>query len=188
MRVGYARVSTVDQNTDRQDLPGVERTFTDKASGGTTERPALQELIAFVREGDTVVVWSIDRLARSLADLQDLVARFNAKGVSVEFVSERLSFSAAQDDPFARLQFQMMGAFAEFERALIRKRQREGIAKAKAKGDVYKGRTPTIDRTAVVARLKAGDRPTAIARDMGISRPSVYRIEREVLGQAPAKV
>lgn len=184
MRVGYVRVSTVDQNTDRQDLPGVERTFTDKASGGSTERPALQDLIAFVRDGDTVVVWSIDRLARSLADLQDLVARFNGKGVSVDFVSERLSFSANADDPFARLQFQMMGAFAEFERALIRKRQREGIAKAKAKGDVYKGRAPTIDRDAVLARLAQGQGPTAIARELGIARPSVYRIAAEVKASA----
>lgn len=184
MRVGYARVSTLDQNTDRQDLPDVERTFTDKASGKDTDRPALQDLIAFVREGDVVVVWSIDRLARSLADLQELVARFNAKGVSVEFVSERLSFSASQDDPFARLQFQMMGAFAEFERALIKKRQREGIEKAKAKGDVYKGRAPSIPRDVILDRLARGDAPTTIAREMGISRPSVYRIAAEAKASA----
>lgn len=179
MRVAYTRVSTVDQNTDRQSITDVERTFEDKASGGNTDRPALQDCIAFVREGDTVVVWSIDRLARSLRDLQELVAAFNAKGVTVEFVSERLTFSAAQDDPFARLQFQMMGAFAEFERALIKKRQREGIEKAKAKGNVYKGRAPSIDRDAVLARLDQGQTPTQIAREMGVSRPSIYRIAQE---------
>lgn len=183
MRVAYVRVSTVDQNLDRQDLPDVERTFTDKASGGSTDRPALQDLIGFVREGDTVVVWSIDRLARSLKDLQDLIARLNGKGVSVEFVSERLTFSADRDDPFARLQFQMMGAFAEFERAMIRKRQREGIAKAKGKG-VYKGRAPSIDRDTVVARLDRGESPTSIARELGISRPSVYRIAAEAKASA----
>jgi len=184
MRVAYVRVSTADQNTDRQSIPDVERTFEDKASGGTTDgRPALAELIAFVREGDTVAVWSIDRLARSLKDLQELIARFNAKGVTVEFVSERLTFSANADDPFARLQFQMMGAFAEFERALIRKRQREGIAKAKAKGDVYTGRKPSIDRGAVLARLAAGQSPTAIARELDVARPSIYRIAREALGE-----
>lgn len=183
MRVAYTRVSTVDQTTDRQSITDVERTFEDKASGGNTDRPALQDCIAFVREGDTVVVWSIDRLARSLRDLQELVAAFNAKGVTVEFVSERLTFSAAQDDPFARLQFQMMGAFAEFERALILKRQREGIEAAKAKG-VYKGRAPSIDRDAVLARLDQGQTPTQIAREMGVSRPSVYRIAQEVLKES----
>lgn len=183
MRVAYTRVSTVDQNTDRQSIPDVERTFTDKASGGNTDRPALQDLIAFVREGDTVCVWSIDRLARSLKDLQDLIARFNAKGVTVEFISERLTFSADKDDPFARLQFQMMGAFAEFERALIRKRQREGIAKAKDKG-VYKGRAPSIPREDVIARLAQGVSPTQIARELGISRPSVYRIASEAKASA----
>lgn len=184
MRVGYTRVSTVDQNLDRQDLPNVERTFTDKASGGSTDRAALQDLIAFVREGDTVVVWSIDRLARSLKDLQDLIAQLNGKGVSVEFVSERLSFSADKDDPFARLQFQMMGAFAEFERALIKKRQREGIAKAKAKGGVFKGRLPSIDRDAVLARLAQGQGATAIARELGITRQSVHRIAAEAKAAA----
>lgn len=175
MRVGYVRVSTVDQNTDRQAIEGVERTFEDKASAGSTDRPALQECLAFVREGDTVVVWSIDRLARSLKDLQELIERFNAKGVSVEFVTERLTFSANADDPFAKLQLQMLGAIAEFERALIRKRQREGIQKAKQKG-VYKGRKPSIDRDAVLDRLDAGQTPTAIAREMGIARLTVYRI------------
>lgn len=180
MRVAYVRVSTLDQNTDRQDLPDVERTFTDKASGGSTDgRPALAELIAFVREGDTVVVWSIDRLARSLKDLQDLIARFNAKGVAVEFVSERLTFSANADDPFARLQMHLMGAFAEFERAILKRRQREGISKAKARGNVYTGRKPSIDRDAVLARLARGEAPTLIARELGVSRPSVYRIAAE---------
>lgn len=178
MRVSYTRVSTVDQNTDRQAIEGVERTFEDKASGGTTDRPALKECLDFVREGDTVAIWSIDRLARSLKDLQELIERFNAKGVTVEFISEGLTFSANADDPFARLQFQMMGAFAEFERALIRKRQREGIAKAKEKG-VYRGRSPSIDRDEVLGRLDAGQTPTQIARELGVSRPSVYRIASE---------
>jgi DNA invertase Pin-like site-specific DNA recombinase len=179
MRVAYTRVSSAEQNTDRQEITDVERTFEDKASGATTDRPQLQEMIAFVRAGDTVAVWSIDRLARSLKDLQDLIARLNAKGVTVEFVTERLTFSAAADDPFARLQLHMMGAFAEFERALIRKRQREGIEKAKDKG-VYQGRKPTIDRDEVARRHAAGETPTQIARDMRVSRPSVYRITAEL--------
>ena len=180
MRIGYTRVSTTDQNTDRQDLPNVEKVFTDKASGGTTDRPALQAMLDFAREGDTIVVWSIDRLARSLIDLQTLIARMNEKGVTVEFVSERLTFNASADDPFARLQLHLMGAFAEFERTMIRKRQREGIDKAKAKGDVYKGRKPTIDRDAIARLHREGQNPTHIARTLGISRPSVYRIIEEI--------
>ena len=179
MRIGYTRVSTTEQNTDRQELPDIEKMFVDKASGGSTDRPALQELLEFAREGDTVVVWSIDRFARSLIDLQTLVSDLNAKGVAVEFVSENLTFSADNDDPFAKLQFQLMGAFAEFERKIIRKRQQEGIEKAKARG-AFKGRKPSIDRDEIARRHAAGEKPTHIARDMGISRPSVYRIVAEI--------
>ena len=96
-------------------------------------------MIAFVRTGDEVLVHSIDRLARDLRDLQSIITTLNEKGVSVEFISERLLFSGADYDAFAKLQLQMMGAFAEFERALIRKRQAEGIAKAKERG-VYANR------------------------------------------------
>ena len=95
-------------------------------------------MIEYAREGDAVVVFSIDRLARDLRDLQDIISTLNDKGVSISFLSERLTFSAEADDAFAKLQLQMMGAFAEFERNIIKKRQAEGIAKAKAKG-VYKG-------------------------------------------------
>ncbi|MEI4197695.1 recombinase family protein [Roseovarius sp. E0-M6] len=179
MRIGYTRVSSTDQNTDRQELPDVEKMFTDKASGGSTDRPALTELLEFAREGDVVVVWSIDRFARSLIDLQTLVSELNGKGVAVEFVSERLTFNSETDDPFAALQMQLMGAFAEFERKIIRKRQKEGIAKAKARG-AFKGRKPSIDRDEIARRHAEGQKPTHIARDMGISRPSVYRIVAEL--------
>lgn len=181
MRIGYTRVSSADQNADRQDLPNVDKTFVDKASGGNTNRPALQEMLDFAREGDVIVVWSIDRFARSLIDLQTLVSNLNAKGVAVEFVSERLTFRAETDDPFAALQLQLMGAFAEFERKIIRKRQREGIQKAKERG-AFKGRKPSIDRDEIARRHAAGEKPTHIARDMGISRPSVYRIVQEIAG------
>ncbi len=181
MRIGYTRVSSADQNTDRQDLPDIDKMFADKASGGSTNRPSLQEMLDFAREGDVIVVWSIDRFARSLIDLQTLVSDLNAKRVAVEFVSERLVFSAETDDPFAALQLQLMGAFAEFERKIIRKRQKEGIAKAKERG-AFKGRKPSIDRDEIARRHAAGEKPTHIARDMGISRPSVYRIVQEIAG------
>ena len=128
MKVGYRRVSTIEQNLDRQDLSGCERIFEEKVSGASKERTALQEMIAFVRNGDEVEVYSIDRLARNLGDLQQIISELNDKGVSIKFVSESLKFSGNEDDPFAKLQLQMLGAFAEFERNLIKKRQLEGIA------------------------------------------------------------
>ncbi len=137
-RVGYVRVSTLDQNPERQ-LEGiaVDRVFTDKASGKNTQRPELDRLVAYVREGDTVVVHSMDRLARNLDDLRRLVKHFTQHGIRVEFVKEHLSFTG-EDSPMSTLLLSVMGAFAEFERALIRERQREGIAVAKKRG-VYKG-------------------------------------------------
>ena len=174
--IGYKRVSTVDQNLDRQDLGDVDKVFEEKLSGkSASDRPALQELIGYARDGDTVVVHSIDRLARDLRDLQDIIQTLNDKGVAISFLSERLPFSADADDAFARLQLQMMGAFAEFERNIIRKRQAEGIAVAKARG-VYKGGKKRIDRDKV-HKLKADGLSTyKIADAMGVSRMSVHRI------------
>ena len=179
MKVGYRRVSSIDQNLDRQDMSGVDRVFEDKASGKDTDRVALQEMIAFVRSGDEVIVHSIDRLARDLRDLQGIIKALNDKCVSVEFISERLVFSGAENDAFAKLQLQMMGAFAEFERNIIRKRQAEGIAKAKERG-VYARRTrkKTISVKAVLGLKEEGLNNTEIAAHLGISRSSVQRALR----------
>jgi DNA invertase Pin-like site-specific DNA recombinase len=180
MRIGYRRVSTVEQNFGRQDLGKLDKEFKEKLSGATRDRPALRNIMEDVaREGDVVVVYSIDRLARDLRDLQDIIQTLNNKGVSVEFVSEKLTFSAGTDDAFAKLQLQLMGAFAEFERKIIRSRQAEGIARAKAKG-VYKGRKPTIDVRKVQELKDNGIGASEIARTLKIGRASVYR----VLGQA----
>jgi DNA invertase Pin-like site-specific DNA recombinase len=174
-KIGYKRVSTEEQNTDRQELSGCEKIFEEKVSGASKERKALKDMVDWAREGDEVVVWSIDRLARDLRDLQDIIAQLLDKGVSVSFVSERLTFSADKDDAFSRLQLHLMGAFAEFERSIIRKRQAEGIAKAKVKG-VYKGRKKSID-AAIVSQLKEqGLGASAIAKRLGIGRASVYRV------------
>ena len=174
--IGYKRVSTVDQNLDRQDLGDVDKVFEEKLSGkSASDRPALQELIGYARDGDTVVVHSIDRLARDLRDLQDIIQTLNDKGVTIQFLSERLTFSADADDAFAKLQLQMMGAFAEFERNIIRKRQAEGIAVAKAKG-VYKGGKKRIDRDKVRQLSAEGLSTYKIADAMGVSRMSVHRI------------
>lgn len=181
MRVGYRRVSTLEQNLDRQDLGAVERVFEDKASGKDTDRTELQEMMAYVRSGDEVVVYSIDRLARDLRDLQSIITQLNDKGVSIHFLSERLTFSGNSEDAFAKLQLQMMGAFAEFERNIIRKRQAEGIAKAKAKG-VYDNRKRTkkvSDKR--IAELKAdGLNNTEIASYLGVSRMTVHRSLKRV--------
>jgi len=173
--VGYKRVSSTEQNLDRQELSGCEKVFEEKVSGASKERKALNDMIDWVREGDIVKVWSIDRLARDLRDLQSILAKLLDKGVSVSFVSERLTFSADKDDAFAKLQLHLMGAFAEFERSIIRKRQAEGIAKAKIRG-VYKGRKATIDVREIMSLKESGMGASAIAKQLGIGRASVYRI------------
>ena len=174
MKVGYRRVSTFDQNLDRQELGEVDRVFEEKISGKNTDRLALQEMIAFVREGDEVVVYSIDRLARDLRDLQSIIQMLNDKQVSIYFISERLSFAGDADDPFSRLQLQLMGAFAEFERNIIRKRQAEGIAKAKTRG-AYKGRKKQVDDQKIVMMKGEGQKVSEIAATLGVSRMTVYR-------------
>ncbi len=176
-RIGYIRVSSIGQHTDRQ-LEGMQldRVFTDKVSGKDTDRPKLQEMLEFVREGDTVIVHSMDRLARNLDDLRRMVQLLTRKGVSVEFMHEHLTFTG-EDTPMANLLLSVMGAFAEFERALIRERQLEGIALAKQKG-VYKGRKKTLtddDVAAMQQRIDAGEKKAQVARDFGISRETLYK-------------
>lgn len=176
MRIGYRRVSSVEQNLARQELAGCGKVFEEKASAGRgSSRPQLDALVEFAREGDEVVVHSIDRLARDLRDLQSILEALNGKGVSVSFVTENLKFSASQEDPFSQLQLQLLGAFSQFERAIIRKRQAEGIAKAKAKG-VYRGKLPSIDPEQVKILKASGLGATAIAKQLGIGRASVYRL------------
>ena len=139
--VGYVRVSSVQQNPERQvvSLGEVEETFTDTVSGKSrAERPALARLMRHVRRGDTVRVASMDRLARSMVDLAQIVAELTGRGIAVEFVAEQLVFGPDGEDPFATFQLHLLGAVAQLERSLIRERQREGIAIAKANG-VYRG-------------------------------------------------
>ena len=180
-RVAYIRVSSFDQNTDRQ-LDGVtlDRTFTDKASGKDIDRPALKDLLAFVRDGDTVVVHSMDRLARNLDDLRRLVQGLTKRGVRIEFIKECLTFTG-EDSPMANLLLSVMGAFAEFERALLRERQREGIALARQRG-AYRGRKKALsDEQASELRRRAasGEKKSALAREYKISRETLYQYLRE---------
>ena len=176
--IAYRRVSTVDQNTDRQLADeSFDKVFEDKASAKDTRRPQLQAMIEFAREGDTVVVHSIDRLARNLADLESLIKQFTTKGVTVEFRKESLTF-AGGEDPMQTLMLQMMGAFAQFERSMIRERQREGVAAAKAKGK-HMGRPPSIDAKtlkSLKAKRLSGVSVRRLQDEFNLSRASVYRL------------
>jgi DNA invertase Pin-like site-specific DNA recombinase len=170
------RVSTTEQNLARQlDGLALDKVFTDKCSGKDTNRPGLRAMLDYVREGDTIYVHSMDRLARSLSDLLALVERLEAKGVTLVVVKDGLTF-AGHSSPTDKLLLAMLGAVAEFERAMIRERQAEGIALAKAEGK-YKGRKPVVDKDKLKAirKLVANKIPKAvIARDQGISRATLY--------------
>lgn len=180
--VGYIRVSTTDQNTDRQ-LDGIHlgRTFTDKVSGATTDRPQLQACLEYLREGDVLHIHSMDRLARNLMDLQRMVEDLTGRGVIVEFHKEHLTFTN-DTSPMSRLMLQIMGAVAEFERSLIRERQREGIVKAKQEGR-HLGRQWSMtmeDVEAARAMIAAGTPKAQVAAHFGVTRQSLYRnLERE---------
>lgn len=179
-RIGYVRVSSFDQNPERQlEQVQVDKVFIDKASGKDTQRPELDTLLSFVRDGDTVVVHSMDRLARNLDDLRRLVQKLTKRGVRIEFVKESLTFTG-EDSPMANLMLSVMGAFAEFERALIRERQREGIALAKQRG-AYRGRKKSLSEPQIVElkrRITEGEQKAAVARDYGISRETLYQYLR----------
>ena len=173
------RVSSLDQNTERQltDIT-LDRVFEDKSSAKDTKRPQLKACLDYLRDGDTLIVHSIDRLARNLEDLQRLVRELTGKGVSVRFIKESLAFQAGENNPMQTLMFQMLGAFAQFERALIRERQREGIALAKKEGRRLgrsKALTPEQEQ-AIKARAIIGGNKQALAKEFGISRQTLYRI------------
>lgn len=179
-RIGYVRVSAFEQNVDRQ-LEGValDKVFTDKASGKDVKRPQLEAMLSFIREGDTVVVHSMDRLARNLDDLRRLVQSLTGRGIRIEFLKESLTFTG-EDSPMANLMLSVMGAFAEFERALIRERQREGIAIAKQRG-AYRGRKKALTDENVAElkqRIADGEPKATVARDLGISRETLYQYLR----------
>jgi DNA invertase Pin-like site-specific DNA recombinase len=176
-RIGYIRVSSLDQNPARQlEQITADRVFMDKASGKDVQRPELERLIAFVREGDTVVVHSMDRLARNLDDLRRLVQTLTERGVRVEFIKENLTFTG-EASPMANLMLSVMGAFAEFERALIGERQREGIALARQRG-AYRGRKKALSNeqsAELRQRVAGGEQKAKLAREFGISRETLYQ-------------
>lgn len=175
--VGYIRVSSQGQNTARQlvDMK-LDRKFVDIMTGSTKDRANLTACLEYVREGDTLIIDSIDRLARSLIHLQEIINLLVEKGVTVRFIKENLTFTSTQD-PMAVLTLHMMGAFAEFERSLIKSRQREGIDAAKKAGK-HCGRhtilTPDVKKRAQELRQE-GHSIRKIAIMMKLSRPSIYK-------------
>lgn len=174
--IGYARVSTTDQNLEIQQAAlraaGCDLVRSEKRSGTTrTGRAELQTVLDFLREGDVLMVTRIDRLARSIGDLQDIVRAVKARGATLRATEQPIDTSSAAGKAF----LDMLGVFAEFETNLRRERQLEGIADAKARG-VYKGRKASIDAAAVKALKAQGVGPSDIARRLNIGRASVYRV------------
>ena len=183
--IGYVRVSTHDQNTARQ-LDGVhlDKVFEEHASGKNSDRPALQTCLDYVRDGDVLHVHSIDRLARNLQDLLSIVTTLKEKGVTVTFHKEKLEFvgngSTGKSDAFQELQLHIIAAVAQFERALILERQREGIVVAKREGK-YKnvGRKPTLSdeqKQALQLEFQGGTKIAVLARQYGISRQTLCNV------------
>ena len=177
--VGYVRVSSLDQNTARQ-LVGIklDKIFEEKISGKDRKRTELEKMLSYIREGDHVYVHSMDRLARNLKDLLDLVNEITDKGCTIHFVTQNLVFSKDDSNPTAKLMLQVMGAVAEFERSIILERQKEGIAAAKARGNYKTGRPVVMtDEKKKICHEKysSGVPMTRIAKDLGISRMTVYR-------------
>jgi len=178
-QIGYIRVSTIDQNTDRQ-LHGIEldKVFEDKCSGKDTNRPQLKACLEYLRDGDTLVVHSIDRLARSLRDLLNIVQDLLARKVSIRFVKENMDFNGDKPNPTQDLYLNILGAVAEFERQMIRERQREGILLARQRNAYDKcGRKPSLTPKQIEeikGRLSRGETVSALAKEYGVSRQTIY--------------
>lgn len=179
-RIGYARVSSQSQHLDRQReaFAGLElhKVFEDKASGASTDRPELRECLGYIRQGDVLYVPSIDRLARSLTDLEKIVNEVTGKGAEVRFLKEGLAFGR-KDDPCATLLFQVLGAIGQFERSLIRERQAQGISAAKKAGKSF-GRPKAMTDAQVARALELIDQgrdKKDVAEELGVSRSTLYR-------------
>lgn len=179
--IGYARTSTTDQNLDAQISAlkgaGCDIIRSEQKSGTSLKnRAELSTILDFIQSGDTLVITRIDRLARSLSDLQNIVSHLKDRKAHLQATEQPIDTSTAAGKAF----FDMLGVFAEFETNLRRERQAEGIENAKARG-VYKGRPPQIDRSRIKERLEAGDSPSSIARELKVSRSTVYQVKDKIL-------
>lgn len=183
--IGYIRVSTREQSTGRQSdgmaSLKLDKIFTEKASGKSKDRPELRLCMDYAREGDTVYIYSMDRLARSLSDLQAIITELVAKGISIHFIKESRTYSRDSSDPFNGLLLGILGSFAEFERNIMLERQAEGIAHAKANGTKSGkpfGQQPLDPnlKPKAIELFTNGITITNIAKDLNISRASVYNL------------
>ncbi len=185
MMIGYARTSTLDQQAgfDAQlrelDALGVNKTFKEQVSA-TGKRPELERALDYLRDGDTLIVTKLDRLARSVKHLGEIVELIESKKAHLRIVNLGIDTS----EPTGKLVLNLLGSVAQFEREMMIERQREGIAKAQAEGK-YKGRPAMIDKEAIVTRHGNGESPTAIAKDMGVSRTAIYRALGRVTDKKP---
>lgn len=185
MDVGYIRVSSTGQNTDRQmdafnGTLDLDKVFTDKVSGATTNRPELKACLEYLRENDTLHIYSMDRLARNLVDLQCIVKELTGLGVSIKFMKEQLTFEENGGSPMNTLLLQVMGAFAEFERSLIKERQMEGIASAQAKGVKFGPKAKLAPEQVAEIKERLHFDPSIkkadLMKEYSISRATLYRV------------
>jgi DNA invertase Pin-like site-specific DNA recombinase len=181
-KIGYIRVSTKLQNTDRQlDNIDLDLIFTDKASGGDTNRPALKELLNYIRDDDVIYVHCMDRLARKLNDLKSIIKTINDKKATITFVKEGLTFENKKDSHIASLMLNMMGAFSEFEYGHIKERQLEGVAKAKEKGVYSRYRSLSEEQVNEIKNILAQEtklnriNKTELAQQYGICKSTLYK-------------
>lgn len=189
-RIGYIRVSTTDQNPDRQlENVDLDKKFVDYASAKSTNRPQLKAMLDFVREDDVVIVHSMDRLARNLKDLKHIVDTLISKNVQVHFLKENIQFTG-ENSAMSNLILHLMGAFAEFEYAFIRERQREGIEVAKKHGK-FGGKTKKLnaEKIEIIKKeLKTRKSKTQIAKDLGIARFTLYRYIQDIEEEAKKRI
>jgi DNA invertase Pin-like site-specific DNA recombinase len=178
--IGYIRVSSLYQNPERQlvdIIDSLDKVFTDRCSGKDVNRPELQKMLEYVREGDTIIVHSMDRISRNIIDLRNLVNTLTSNGVKLQFVKENLTFTKDDNNPMSLFLLSVMGSFSELERSLIKERQREGIAIARMK-NVYKGRKKSLSDSKISdikERIEKGEKKAVIARDYNISRQTLYQ-------------
>jgi len=175
--IGYIRVSSTDQNPERQlrDIE-VDRTYIDKCSGKSLDRPEFDKMMDYLREGDTLIVHSMDRLSRNVRDMSNTIKMLTGKGVEIKFLTEKLTFTG-DDSPISNLILNIIVSVAQFEREINLERQREGIEIAKSKG-VYKGRKPSLNHKQIEelkAKVAAGAKKSTVASEYRISRETLYK-------------
>ena len=177
MKIGYARVSTADQKlepqTDTLAETGCEKFYTDIASGARTQRPGLDKAIAFCRKGDTIVVWKLDRMGRSMSHLIEMIQKLEKKGVGFQSLTEKIDTTTAG----GRLIFHLFGALAEFERDLIRERVQAGLKSARARGRKG-GRPPVSEETKAMAQTLLADKSLSVKQicdRLGIAKSTLYK-------------